>query len=491
MIPNPTSTMQHHLVSMDSTASTMSPALVSDRVGVENMDGHAILAGQPRSHARPWHGCIPFDQLTRNNVPPFYVRLQDDQVGHLAHWAASSRNSIARIKLSQNWPWDFDSCGKISSRRDSWGPEYAGPYKDTTTGKGLNGGKKVPAWIDPGLPPTYTSSHKVMTRELDALKQSAALKRKQDEETGRNVCTPAKKPRLSNMGLALKRMKEASEQKWQAAANTTAAKQKERHNASGTPQLRDALSAIDALMQSATETETQNAALERMLLTNEAQYVQNMDDMFDEWLAYNEIKRKEVQCILETHAAAIKDRDTKIGTLEARAKRCKARLERAKRTIKGHEARLVRMKTRWAQEQELMEQKMEEMEGIAIDLDALSEFGDEEEYGESTDSEIAESDEAEAETNEADAQADEAGANEAEAKSKAEHKQEEPIEDPQKSKDTKQPELEKPPTDREQVVGSKDQDPVHVKEIIALDDEDESEDEGPIIFQRKRGLGNR
>ena len=439
--PTPTSTMHHHVPIMISKISTIPPQLVSDRLGVENMDGQAILVGQTRSYARPWNGCIPDGQLTKNNLPPFYVRLHDDQVGHLAHWAASSRNSIARIKLAQNWPWDFDPQGKISSKRDSWGAEYNGPGTETI--KGLSGGKKTPAWTDPGLPPTYTSSNKIMTRELDALEQGAALKRKEDEEASRNVCMPVKKPRLANMGAALKRMKGEGEKKRQAAAT---AKDKDRY-AGGTAQLRDALSAVDTLMQSATEADNQNAALERMLLQNEALYVQNTDDMFDEWLAYNEIKRKEVARMLETHAAEIRSRDSKISTLEAEARRCRVRLDRAKRKIQSRDARLAQVRKYWAQEQEAMEKKMEEMRGEAVDLDELSDFFvDDDGDGESTDSdEIAD--------------VDGAGA-------KAEHKQES-IDIHQEAKGTEQPELEKP-----------------VDKSL-----DESEDEGPIIFQRKKGFG--
>ena len=452
--------MQHHLISMASTTTTtISPALVSDRLGVENMDGQAILAGRTKSHARPWNGCIPFEQLSKNNLPPFYVRLQDDQVGHLAHWAVSSRDSIARHKLTQNWPWDFDGQGKIWAKRDSWGAGYSGPGKET--GKGLSGGKKVPAWTDPGLPPTYTSSHKVMTRELASLEQGAARKRKEDEEAGRNVGMPVKKPRLGNMGAACKRMKDATEQKRHAAA---AAKEKERY-AGGTPQLRDALSAVDNLMQSATETEDRNAALERMLLQNEAQYERNTDDMFDEWRTYNEIKREEVNRMLASHAAEIKDRDAKIGALEVEAGSCRARLERAKRRVEGRDARLARAKNHWAREQEVMERKMQEMREVPVDLDELSAFDDEDCESES----------------ETEAYGVEV---------KAEHKQE-PI-DVQKTKEPEPPEP-KEPTGRELMVGSVDQDPkkktLDAKNPVGLN-EDESEDEGPIKLQRNRDLRN-
>ena len=437
---------QHQLPIMVPKTTTIPPCLVSDRLGVENMDGQAILVGQTRSYARPWNGCIPDGQLTKTNLPPFYVRLQDNQVGHLAHWAASSRNSIARTKLAQNWPWDFDPQGKISSKRDSWGAEYDGPGKETI--KGLGGGKKTPVWTDPGLPPTFTSSNKIMTREFDALEHGAALKRKEDIQASRDVCMPVKKPRLGNIGAALKRMKEEGEKKKRQAAT---AKEKDRYAAGGTPpQLRDALSAVDTLMQSATEAENQNAALETMLLKNEALYVQNTDDMFDEWLAYNEIKRKEVARMLETHAAEIQSRDAKIRTLEVEARRCRVRLDRAKRKIQSRDARLAQVRKYWAQEQEVMEKKMEEMRNESVDLDELSEFlDDDDDDGGSTDSDES------------------AEVVDGEVEAKAEHKQE-PVDGQGGNTGTEQTELEKP----------------------ADKSLDESEDEGPIIFQRKRGLGN-
>ena len=359
--------MHPHLATMPSfKSSAMSANLISDRVGVENMDGQAIIAGQAKYRARPWIGCILFEELTKDNLPPFYVRLQDDQVGHLAYWVATSRGSITRLKLGQVWPWDFDVQGKISSRRDNWGAEYSGLGQEK--GKGLGGGKKVPTWTDPGLPLTYTSSHKVMARELDAVKKGVVLKRKAEEEAGRSVSMPVKKPRLNSMGAELKKMRDAADKKRQATN-----KEKERY-AGERPELRDAMQVVDTLMRSATETEAQNAALQAMLLKEETQYVKNTDDMFDEWLAYNEIKRMEVVRMLEDHAAEIKTRDAKIEALEVEAKRFRTRLEGEEKKVRVRDARLTRVKSRWVQEQVLMERKFREIEQMALDLDELSEL---------------------------------------------------------------------------------------------------------------------
>lgn len=386
-------------VALTQQLTTMSTALVSDRVGVENMDGQAILAGQPKSYARPWTGCIPFDKLTKDNLPPFYVRLQDDQVGHLAHWVLTSRSSVPRIKLGQVWPWDFDRTGKISAKRDSWGAEYGGC--GNKKGKVLGGGKKVPAWTDPGLPFTYTSSHKVMARELDALKRSATLKRKAEEEVGRKMCMPAKKPRLGSMSMELKKMKETAEKKHQFKIT-----EKERYTGVK-PELQDAMQVVDNLMRTVTETANQNTVLEAMLLENEAQYIKDTDDTYGEWLAYNEVKRLEVDRMLEDYAAEIKTRDAKIASLEAEAKASRVHLEKEKQRAGFREECLAKAKTRWEENQDLIEQKLKEVEEIAlVDLDELSEFDEEDDELDDEESDDDGSDNDESDNDESDFEAE-------------------------------------------------------------------------------------
>ncbi|CAF9938328.1 MAG: hypothetical protein ALECFALPRED_007605 [Alectoria fallacina] len=64
---NPSLAIQQHLATMPSFSSSSSTAtaLISDRIGVENMDGQGILSAQPKSYARPWLGCIPIEQLSK------------------------------------------------------------------------------------------------------------------------------------------------------------------------------------------------------------------------------------------------------------------------------------------------------------------------------------------------------------------------------------------------------------------------------------------
>lgn len=456
---NPSLALQQHLANMPSSDSPiMSTALVSDRLGVDNMDGQGILAGRAKSYARPWMGCIPSEELSKDNLPPFHVRLQDDQVGHLAFWVGTSRGSITRLKLGHVWPWDFDVQGKISSRRDNWGAGYGGCGKER--GKGLGGGKKVPTWTDPGLHLTYTSSHKVMAGELDALKRGAALKRQAEEEAGRNVCVPVKKPRLSSVSTELKRMKETAAKKRQKDKATE--NEKDRY-VGAKPELRDAMQVVDTLMRSATETGNQNATLENMLLKNEAQYIKDTDDMFDEWLAYNEVKRMEVGRIHEDHAVEIKSRDAKIEALETEAKGSIARLKKEKQKVRVRDGRLARVKSHWVQERNLMGKKFRELEEIAIDLDELSELNG------GIDGPDAEESDSEAEPEE-------------EGKEEGKREPKEPKEP--EAKGSTDRELRKSAV-RERMKG------MDAKETVNLDEDEDEEDEGgPISSQRKGRLRN-
>lgn len=435
------------------------------------MDGHAILAGRTRCYARPWLGCLPIEQLTKDNLPPFYVRLQDDQVGHLAFWVGTSRDSITRLKLGQVWPWDFDAQGKISSRRETWGAEYCGSGKER--GKGLGGGKEVPTWTDPGLPLTYTSSHKVMAAELEVRKRGAALKRKAEEDAGRSACMPVKKPRLGNMGTELKRMKENAEKTRQKDQATDI--KKERY-AGAKPELREAVQVVDTLMRSARDSENQNATLETMLLKNEARYVEDTNGMFDEWLAYNTIKRLEVDRIHEDHAMEIKSRDAKIEALETEAKGSRARLEKEKQKVRTRDERLTQVKSRWAQEQNLMERKLREIEEIACDLDKLSEFDhDSDESEDRVSYNEIEPEEPEKEAVEVKETEEMKRVKEAKAKQK------------QESKEPKEPAA-KGPTDKE-LKKSVDQERVKSmdpKKYVHLDETEDDEDEGPIVISRQR-----
>lgn len=327
----------------------------------------------------------------------------------------------------------------------------------------------MPTFTDLGLPLTYTSSHKIMAGELAALKAGATLKRKADEEAGRNACVPVKKPRIGNMGAELKKMKESGEKaRLKDKAVAEKEKEKERYYAGAKPEIRDAVQIVDTLMRKATETEKQNATLEAMLLKNEARYGKDTDEMFDEWLAYIEVKRVEVDRIHEDHAVEVKERDAKIGVLETETKGFRARLDKAKKRVEVRDERLAQVKSRWVHEQGLVEKKLREMEEMTVDLDELSELNYE------TDESDDEEADFEAEPEKAEGQTKE--------QQMPEHKE------VKEAKEAKEPEA-KGPTNRElakslarEIVKS-----VSATDLINLaEDEDESsEDEGPISSQRK------
>ncbi len=225
---------------------------------------------------------------------------------------------------------------------------------------------------------------------------------------------------------------------------------------------------VDTLMRSATETESQNAALESMLLKNEAQYIKNTDDMFDEWLTYNEIKRKEVDRMLKDHAAEMSNRDAKIGTLEMELKGSTARLEKEQGKVRVRDNRLAKVSSQWAQEQDLVGRKFREIEEMMVDLDELPELNYE------TDESDDEESDFEAEPEDTDKGAGE----EQDVKEAKETKQEQEM----KREETKQSKG-NGLTDRE-MSRSLVQEALKSMEIVNLDEE-ESEDEGPISRQRK------
>ena len=90
----------------------VSKHVVSKRCGVENMDGHLILSNFDKKYARPWNDCIPFHELSKDNLPPFFVRLRDDQVGNLIHWSQTKQESLAKPKFCIFWPFDFSAIRK-------------------------------------------------------------------------------------------------------------------------------------------------------------------------------------------------------------------------------------------------------------------------------------------------------------------------------------------------------------------------------------------
>ena len=263
---------------------------------------------------------------------------------------------MTHIKLGQYWPWDFDLHGRISPRRDSWGAEYIG--NPEMREQGLGGGKEVPSWTDPGLPLTYTSSHKIMTAEVDAMKTTAAIKRKAEDKAVPKVRIPVKRPRRGSMSAELQKMKEAAEMKRRSTET------EEDRYSGGIPEFRHAIQIVNA-----TEAQNQSAALETMVLTNETQDIKDMDEMFNEWLADNQAQRTKAHRLFEAHIAGLKTRDTRIVTLEAEVQRSRTLVERQKQKLKTRNAHLATAKRRWAQQRVFLECKYKAIQQIARDID--------------------------------------------------------------------------------------------------------------------------
>ena len=140
----------------------------SNRTGVHWMDGPPILAAANEMYIRPWNDCIEFDRLSIDNLPPFLVRLRDDQVGHLQHWVAETRHLDSR-RLGEYWPKTFTKGGSLCTGRVNWGPAFADE-------ESLGGGPGLPVYEDPGLPLTWTSSRKVMKPEVSSTDENVRIR---------------------------------------------------------------------------------------------------------------------------------------------------------------------------------------------------------------------------------------------------------------------------------------------------------------------------
>ena len=232
----------------------------------------------------------------------------------------------------------------------------------------------MPTWTDPGLPLTHTSSHKIMAKELDAHKTGTALKRKAEEEADRSVCMPVKKARLGSMKDELRKMREGAEEEKQQQQQRQRRESMENGGQSST--IRDAMQHIDTLIRTAADTERQNAALETLLLTHEARCVQDADEIFDQWLAYNRIKKGEMDRVLDGHVAELRGRDARIKLLEADVQGWRGRFWKERRKVRARDGRLERVRGRWVEERKEMDGKVREMREFVMGLEEVSDFDD-------------------------------------------------------------------------------------------------------------------
>ena len=205
-ICNPHTQISHS--SSSNTSATWNPSIIpnasanqffSAREGTDWCDGHPVLEETYKtkhSFLRPWDCCIAFCDLSKDNLPPFYVRLRDDQVGHLRRWQSKNSSQLRSPCLSRFWPADFTSIGQISFTRENWGTPF-NAEKPEDREKLLKGGSSPPVYTDPGLPLTWTSSLKIMRRETQSSKQPSNLPEVVKTNKSHDV-TPRKRPRLSS-----------------------------------------------------------------------------------------------------------------------------------------------------------------------------------------------------------------------------------------------------------------------------------------------------
>ena len=135
--------------------------ITSDRVGEHWMDGHLILSSFSKEFVRPWDDFISSTELSKDNLPPFYVRLRTDQAIALQSYVLANLSIIGLNKLHVYWPCDFFRDGALLVGRTDWGSYWVGE-------KLTKGAQHTPSWIQIPLSRTFTSSSKFMLGEYEA-----------------------------------------------------------------------------------------------------------------------------------------------------------------------------------------------------------------------------------------------------------------------------------------------------------------------------------
>lgn len=264
--------------------------VLSNRIGPDNMDGRTILIGRESRYARPWNQCIPFGTLANENLPPFHVRLRDDQVGHLARFARSSHKAIPVRKLGLWWSWDFDLVGKILPNRSNWGPAYVEQSSDP--GKmSLRGGPPLPIYVDPCLPPTYTSSDKIMPQGTSGLglESSYSLKRKATNDMASDSTSNPKKPCLASDNVKIMKAENKDPKLSAPIFETKPRLFVDNYSA------KEALSFYETLTSEVRRSQDNIQALEKSLETNAQEAEKDYDELHTQWTNCYEKKKDEIE----------------------------------------------------------------------------------------------------------------------------------------------------------------------------------------------------
>lgn len=90
-----------------------------------------------------WFETLTFDKIGHTDLPPFYVKLSDEQVGHLLLARQKGMFFQPGHKLAQWWPEDFDSHGCILTTRKHLGKPFVLPRKMSLQSRVLAGANLV------------------------------------------------------------------------------------------------------------------------------------------------------------------------------------------------------------------------------------------------------------------------------------------------------------------------------------------------------------
>lgn len=135
VILGPAQKMNKHafLEGADPADETKSFHIKSKRVDPRLMDGYHQMA-IPKNMPFFDHPLIPYNKLALDNLPPYGLRLSDNQVAHLEIWLRMPHGGIthdSRLKLLAKqfhwyWPADFESDGFITMLRPRCGEAWDG-----------------------------------------------------------------------------------------------------------------------------------------------------------------------------------------------------------------------------------------------------------------------------------------------------------------------------------------------------------------------------
>lgn len=123
------------------------------------MDGHISLMRFDRKFVRPFDHCISRENLSYDNLPPFLVRLRNDQALELSQWTKGRNPVLNKTEISCYWPFDFNTNGVLRPERVGWNSPAECAADPTLM-------YSLPEYVPVPLPPNFTTSGKAMVDGL-------------------------------------------------------------------------------------------------------------------------------------------------------------------------------------------------------------------------------------------------------------------------------------------------------------------------------------